>query len=560
MRYRRVLTAATWLLATQAFAQIPAIPSAGSSGATLQRQIEEDRRRREEEREAARPITEPLRREVQETPAVQPGVESVRFMVREIRFTVSELLSPEELAAIASEFQGRVLSLADLQQVAARVNELYRKKGIVTAQAVIPPQDVSTGVVTVRLVEGRLGKISIEGNESTRESYVTDRLRLQPADLMDLGRLEAALVRFNRTNDIQLQAALKPGEQFGTTDLNIAVTEPPRQELRLTADNLGATSTGVNRAGLSYINRSLLGFGDDLGLSTTHAYGQESYAATYGFPINTWGGRLNLGYYDTYTEIKKGSLASLNITGKSIAQIVSLRQPTYVDSSAQIDVIVGGKKGRNTNWIDSVFLLRTETSEGNAGIEARLFDKQSNWFAGYIRSFGNARATTQAETGPRNSYTIDRGALRYNRALDYGLSFRGNLWWQSSNRVLLPSSEQFFIGGEGSVRGYPIGVYSGDTGQALNLELHHPLLTASAATGGLGATGFFFSDYGRVKPYRAPNSSLASHEALTGVGWGMHATVGKNVYAKLTFGYGTTRVPNLPRNGEVTLQLVASVF
>jgi len=560
MRFRRVVTAATWLVATQAFAQIPAIPSAGSSGATLQRQIEEDRRRREEEREPARPITEPLRREVQETPVAQPGAESVRFMVREIRFTQSALLSPEELAAIANEFQGRELSLADLQQVAARVNELYRKKGIVTSQAVIPPQDVSSGVVTVRLVEGRLGKISIEGNGSTNESYIVDRLRLQPEDLMELGRLEAALVRFNRTNDVQLQAELKPGEQFGTTDLNIAVTEPPRQELRLTVDNFGATSTGVNRAGLSYINRSLLGFRDDLGLSTTQAYGQESYAATYGFPINTWGGRFNLGYYDTYTAIKNGSLASLNITGKSIAQIVSLRQPAYVDSSAQIDVIVGGKTGRNTNWIDSVFLLRTETSEGNVGVEAQLFDKQSNWFAGYIRSYGNARATTQAETGSRNSYIIDRGALRYNRALDYGLSFRGNLSWQSANRDLLPSSEQFFIGGESSVRGYPVGIYSADTGQVLNLELHHPLFAASDSTYGIGASGFFFVDYGRVKPFRPPNSTLDDHESLTGVGWGMNATLGKHLYARLTFGYGLDEVPLQPRNYEINFQVIGSAF
>lgn len=119
-------------------------------------------------------------------------------MVREIRFTPSELLSPEELAAIANEFQGRELSLADLQQVAARVNELYREKGIVTAQAVIPPQDVSTGIVTVRLVEGRLGKIRIEGNESTNESYMSQPTAPAAGRPHGSGPAGAALVRFNR--------------------------------------------------------------------------------------------------------------------------------------------------------------------------------------------------------------------------------------------------------------------------------------------------------------------------------------------------------------------------
>jgi hemolysin activation/secretion protein len=556
MMISRLILAATLCAAVPSFAQIPVLPSGASSGATLQRQIEEDRRRREEDRDQIKPVIEPLRRDIQEAPVAKPGVASVRFMVREIRFTTSEILSAEELSVIASAFQGRELTLADLQQLAVQVNELYRKKGVVTSQAVIPPQDVSSGVITVRLVEGRLGKIQIEGNDSTNERYVVDRLRLKPEDLMDMSTLEDALVRFNRTNDAQLQATLKPGERFSTTDLNIVMTEPPRQELRLTLDNSGSKSTGTERVGLAYFNRSVFGFRDDASLSTTKADGQESYSATYGFPVNSWGGRFNLGYYDTSTEIKKGALASLNITGKSIAQIASFRQPAFVDSSSQVDLVVGGKKGRNTNWIDKVLLLRTDTLESNLGVDAQLFDRQSNWSASYIRSFGQAETQISENKG----FVIDRGSLRHNRDLGHGFSFRGTLSWQESSRRLLPSSEQLSIGGEGSVRGYPVGVYTGDIGQVINLELHHSLLAASDATNGVGATGFFFLDYGRVKPYRPPNSRLDDYDELTGVGWGMLASMGKHAYAKLTLGYGLDRVPQQSRNYEINLQVIVSAF
>lgn len=554
MRHSWLPLAAAALSMAQALAQAPTVPPVADPGAIQQRQIEDERRRRESEREQRKPVAEPMRRDVPEIPGGKAGSETVRFLVREIRFTKSEILSAEELESVAAEFRGRELTLADLQKMAARVNEIYRRKGVVTAQAVVPPQDVTGGVVLIRLVEGRLGKVRIEGNDSTNEGYVADRLGLKPEDLMDLATLEAALVRFNRTNDAQLRAELKAGERFATTDLRLAMTEPQRHDLRITLDSLGAATTGKERTGISYLNRSVLGFRDDLGLSVTSATGQYSQSVTYGFPVNTLGGRLNLGYYADRTAIKNGALATLKITGQSTARVVSLRQPTIVDSSRQLDIVVGAKQRRSYNWIDTVLLQRTDTEDRNLGVEAQLFDPGSTWFASYIRSDGHARVTQ------REGFRIDRGALRHNRDLGNNLSIRGNLWWQSSKQVLLPSSEQFFIGGEGSVRGYPMGVYSGDTGQALNLELHHPLLTASADTGGLGATGFFFSDYGRVKPYRAPNSSLAPHEALTGVGWGVHAAVGKNVYAKLTFGYGATRVPNLPRNYEVTLQFVVSAF
>jgi hypothetical protein len=36
--------------------------------------------------------------------------------------------------------------------------------------------------------------------------------------------------------------------------------------------------------------------------------------------------------------------------------------------------------------------------------------------------------------------------------------------------------------------------------------------------------------------------------------------MGKAAYARVTFGYGVTEVPNQPRNYEITLQFVASVF
>lgn len=554
MKLDRIILAAGLLAATQALAQTPAIPPAADPGAIQQRQIEEERQRREAEREQRKPVAEPIRRDVPELPSVQPGPETVRFMVREIRFTKSEILSTEELESVAREYRGRELDLADLRQLAARINELYRSKGVVTAQAVVPPQDVSEGVVLIRLVEGRLGNVRIEGNDSTKEGFVAERLGLKPADLMDLGKLKAALVRFNRTNDAQLRVELKPGEQFATTDLRVMMTEPPHHDLRVTLDTLGSSATGKLRAGAFYFNRSLLGYRDDASLSVTHATGQDSRSITYGFPVNTLGGRLNLGYYLDSTAIKSGPLASLNITGESVARVLYLRQPALVDSSAQLDIVAGGKQRQNSSWIDSVFLQRTDTADFNMGAEAQLFGRESTWFASFVRFFGHSQVMA------REGFVVDRGALRHQRDLGNGLSFRGNLSWQSTSRVLLPSSEQFFIGGEGSVRGYPVGVFSGDAGHTLNLELHHPLIAAGTDTGGSGATGFFFLDYGQAKPFRPPNSSLGTYEALTGAGWGLHATMGKRVYAQLTLGYGLTRVPLEPQHYEISLRLVASMF
>src|SRR6185295_9187692 len=119
-------------------------------------------------------------------------------------------------------------------------------------------------------------------------------------------RLESDLVRFNRTNDVQLRAELKPGEQFGTTDYLLSLAEPPRQELRAFIDNAGSQSTGEWRSGITYLNRSLFGWRDDLTLSTTPADGLEGYSASYGIPINRWGGRITAAYYKDRTKTLHG--------------------------------------------------------------------------------------------------------------------------------------------------------------------------------------------------------------------------------------------------------------
>src|SRR5690606_26407148 len=178
-----------WVLAGSlagwpAYAQI--VPPAADPGAIQQRQIEDEQRRRALERLERKPVTEPLERPEVQKRAPKAAPKAIRFKVNAIEFSASEILAAAELEAIARDYRGREISLAELQELAERVNDLYRAKGVVTARAVIPPQDVSDGVVRIRLVEGRYGELSLRGNENTSAGYVTWRRGQTPGSLVDL--------------------------------------------------------------------------------------------------------------------------------------------------------------------------------------------------------------------------------------------------------------------------------------------------------------------------------------------------------------------------------------
>lgn len=527
-----------------------AVPPSADPGAVQQRRIEEEQRRLEEERLERRPIADPVRQAP--APATSaPAGSTVKFKVKEIRFAPgSEIFTAEELRARVAPLEGKELVLGDLQQVVDAINAAYKDRGVITARASIPPQDLSGGVFTIQLVEGRVGSIEITGNPTTSASYVLSRVEAEPGKLVNLATLQESLIRFNRTNDAQLRANLKAGSAFGQTDIGIEVLEPERHVFRVGLDNYGSETTGETRFGVSYANQSLFGRRDALSLTALSASGLKSYSVDYGLPINRWGGRVNLSHNQDDTKIKFGPFAPLGITGESISTTLSLRQPLAVSERSQTDLILSLRKRDVENLVSGVFLSSTATNDTQLGLEHQASDSSGQWVASY--SVYRGKATT-AEIPKK--YSVGRGSLRRLQILADGWMARGTVSFQQSSSDLLPTGEYFFLGGEGSVRGYPVGVFSGDRGTLLSLELIHPLVSTEGAAGGFGASGFLFLDQGRVRTVRPPESTLPASQSLRSVGWGAQMVLGKHVSAKVTLAYALTKLPDDPKRFSVKLQL-----
>lgn len=549
---RLILTAGLCAVLS-AHAQTP--PTITDPGAIQQRQIEEDRRQRQLDELRRKRIEKPL-----DTDAIKPAIKpssdaDVRFTVKTIEFSASEFLSAEELDALAAPYRGRTISLAELRELVAQVNALYRQKGIVTAQAILPPQDLSDGVVRIRLIEGRVGKVSVQGNASTNEDYVTARIHQRAGDLVVLPELEQDLVRFNRTNDAQLRAELKPGTQVGQTDVQLVLVEPPRHALKLFSDNTGSTQTGELRGGLVYRNASLLGRRDDFTLTTTQARGQESYSAAYGLPITTLGTRLNVAYYHDETEVKKGPFAALDLHGRAEALVASVRHPLMIGDRYQLDGLLGGKSRNTKNWFDNVLLQDTDTWDYSVGLEGQLADATGYW----LGSITASRVHSDQLGASSREFNIWRGSLRRNHDLAPGYALVGSLNWQYTDDDLLPASEQFLIGGEYSVRGYGAGLLSGDSGYTASLEFHHPI-TLPDGPPAFKASGFFFVDYGDVRPYRPSGDPRDHRDWIWGAGWGMNVAIGKQLSLRGTLAFPLHDRPEEPRSNRATFQLVWSIL
>ncbi len=539
------------VLCASSQAQTP-LPPGADPAVIQQREIERERRERGE-RERRERIERPLRREEPKPPPEAPAEEGIRFLVREIRFEPpSEILEREDLEGLAAPYRGRSLAFADLRKLVEAINALYRSKGVVTARAVLPPQEVTDGVVRIRLVEGRVGLIRLEGNATTDAGYVTDRLRLKPSMLVDPGLLERDLIRFNRSNDAQLRAELRPGAEFGQTDVLVAITEPKRDDARLFVDNAGSAPTGELRAGAAWLRRSLTGRRDDFYASIVEAEGHHGKYLTYGAPVGVRGTRVNVGWFNDKTRITNGLIAALNVSGEATTLQTSLRHPLVSETALQLDGLLALRKRHTVNWLDTTLLQAANLYSASAGLELQLPDETGFWLWSAERVAGR-NVPFAADKRP---YHVWRGTVRRSLALDpaFGWTFVGALGWQYTEDELLPSAEQFIIGGESSVRGFSSGLLAGDRGMTVNLEFHRVLPLPEVSP--WKASGFLFFDYGETRPFRPPGNPRSA-DVITSTGGGLSFSRGKSASGRIVIGLPIkNREPEEPRNYRIHFQLV----
>ncbi len=443
----------------------------------------------------------------------------VEFEVTKINTTSSEILSEEELRTILQPLEGKKIKLQALFDAVEQINQLYRDKNYLAAKAILPPQKVKAGVVNIKLIEGHLGTVQIENNESTRNSFITDRIENKPGELVNLDQLEQDLYFFNRTNDVALRAVLKPGEAAGTTDYIIQTVEPEHHEGLIFIDNAGTEDVGLERIGFSYTNRSLFGIRDQLMLGLHLAKGTRAVYGSYDVPISRRGTRLALSYDISKIEIIDGPLEPLNVTGDSTNAGLYLTHPLVVNKDLLLNGFVGVNHKTSTTDFDSVTLFDTTVDSLSLGFDAQSFDIADSWY------------TRHALTGGSYEDLRDENYSKYNGDANWlhifgnnhTLSIRGGA--QYSPDDLLPASEQFQIGGMYTVRGYPEGMLKGDKGYYVSFEYDIPFPPKESGPWENPFTdrwrAFAFLDHGGAFPFKGNDVGIDKDDFLTSVGVGM---------------------------------------
>ena len=458
---------------------------------------------------------------------------TVKVSVKRFEFAGNHVFSKRQLAKVVASYAGRVITSEELEEARVALTRHYVDAGYITSGALLPDQDVASGVIKFQIVEGQLTGIDLHGYFWYRKLWLRNQLHLaagRPVNFNDL-KVGLQLLRQNPTIS-RINAELKPGVKPGESILDVAVkdAQPFRGGFTISNSRPPSVSEGLGELYLTDLN--LTGFNDPIdlrwGLVRWTKDGTADYAdfdnvsGSYEFPVSPWDTTLVVHAGKSDSSIIDETFAALGITSQSTDFGLILRQPICKTlNNSLIMSVAADRKHSQTFLLGRPFTLSAGAIDGETDVFAtRLAIDWVNrsqvhvlaLHAGFsigIYGLGSTRADPANAGGatsgagaaqgfepeiPDSKFfswlgqaqyvrrIFDTEALRkkpettgWNLLRETLLVLRVNA--QLSDEPLL-SLEQFSIGGMQSVRGYRENQLLRDNGVFASAELRIPIWLA----------------------------------------------------------------------------------
>jgi len=463
------------------------------------------------------------------TTNVSPEPEEETFKPVSWEFTGVSRFSPHELNELVRDFIGKPITFSGLSNVTATIEKHYELHGHI-ARAVIPPQDITSGMVKIEVVEGRFGQIIFDptGSTSVRKSIVLSLLQseINPGQLYKSEDFDRRLLVADDLPGVSLTGFLQSSKEPGHVDLVVKSSKEPAYIADLAADNANSRSLGSEKVSFSGMLVSPFKFGETFALQTLKSKGSRYGRFSFGFPLGARGWKMNLNVSRMNYSVVAPELKALDISGKVNEEGLNLRYPIIRSRNGNLYSTFSFDHREYSTTVGGVVQKEYSIDNGKVAFSANFFDKFLKGGANSASlSFTHGKAegfNVSKNYHTLLNYTVTR-QQSFTEKLSLYLSFTGQygldiassnaqqitLGSSVSEQEYLDSAENFSLGGLSGVRAYPSGEASGPQGQKIGVELRY-----------LAAKSLIikpFYDWGMVEE-RAPTSLGPTEYEISGAG------------------------------------------
>lgn len=482
------------------------------------------------------------------------GAEAVTLELRNLEIEGVNRYNEADLSPLYDSFLGRTITLADVYAIADAVARKYRGDGYILTQAVVPPQTIDDGTVRLRVVEGFIDQITIEGEPSVTASkriqQYADMIRGE--NIVDAKRLEHYLLLINDLPGVRARSVLSPSKTaVGGSDLTIIV-ERDQYDGSVSFGNTGSRFLGPYQGVVRGAANSALGFNERISGVVAMSGDKDNAdellfgSVSYEQPISETGTKLrvtgslsstepgdDLEQFDVEGRSKfiQGTIThpfvrsrTTNFTGRASLDFRSVESSSDVEATRR-DRISSLRLGATYQFIDTFVGVGMNAVDFEVSRGLGLFGASSRSDQNLTRADGNSRYH-------KAKLAVQR-LQRVTPQLNLLLAAEGQL---ASTPLL--SSEEFGVGGQQFGRGYDPSEIVGEDGFKGKLELQWraPYEIKYVDTYRLNT----FYDVGRVFNQDATTDD-AKRDSLASVGFYVDADVIYDLNLELGVGLPLTR-------------------
>ena len=429
----------------------------------------------------------------------------------------NSLLEPSKIEAILKPFKGAERQIADVEKARTELEKAYHAAGYPTVLVNLPEQTIEGGVVRLEVIEGRLRRITVTGNEHYSWPNIRQKLpSVKPGVILYEPTFLKELAAVNGNPDLNVAPILKPGPDPGTVNLELKVKDRLPVHGKLEADNKGPITTPRYRL-LSEIQHANI-FGNDEILTVNTVQTPTDWGAVQNYGVSfvkpvIWPDHI-LAVYASRSKsssVLAGGAVAIGGGGDiAVAGNATVAGARYIfpilqggKYTHQLSVGLDYKRLEKTNAtfpgggtaVVSSGIEYTPASIGYTGLypdrwwpdylgQTKLSLSAKGYVAGIVpggrrQDFGGDPNDKFGKPGVRKgstgTFAVVQGGLDRVQTLPYDFTLLLSTNGQWASQPLIPA-EQFFAGGMDSVRGYITFEAIGDHAVRGRAELTSPEL------------------------------------------------------------------------------------
>lgn len=405
----------------------------------------------------------------------QPADNSDEFQFKQFRFQGNTVYSDSALEKLLRGKVPAVKTLPDIQRAAEAVAALYQEDGVL-ARVDLLPQDLTDGVVTITITEGRFAGARMESAESPKlpQDFLVKLVETaQPKNApVKLSQMDKATMLLNEVPGVQASVRLSTGQEEGETIALVQVQDKRPWDGQITLDNTGSISTGAYRFSSQYSRYGWLGRGDVSNIQYLHSAGLDYARLGYSEPLGHGGARFGGNTEWTRYTVVDPTYDALDLHGPATTLNGFVSQPLVRHRQFSSDLVLSGDHKKYTNH-SKFSTTRYQLDSLSASVQ---INSQDQWMGGGENS-ANLQLTrglidyeTDKTDGTEGLFTKWRLSINRKQKVDAAQMLLLSYQRQRASRNL-DSSEKFGIGGSGAVRAYPAGEASGTQANLFSIEL-----------------------------------------------------------------------------------------